>query len=228
MRIITIVRTLNEEKNIARFCLGYRWVDKIIVADGGSMDDTVSIANSFRNVEVHPFHQYIEGKEGLKRNPHGKHINYMINLAKEDGADWIIFDDCDCVPTEDLRLNAKTFFDTCEVYGHKAIFLYRLYIYHDNQYFPDMNKPGQSLWAWKANTKLKADETNPWQHMILNIPNERYNLEKPFCCLHYFCPDEETIQRKIEFYRRIAEIPEIVHPLRTGGVLETLPEWAHI
>ena len=88
MKIVATCRTLNEEKNIERFCMSYTWVDKVLIADGGSTDRTKEIANLFYNVEVRDFSERVE-RNGVWRNPHGKHINFLIDWAKEEGA-WIV------------------------------------------------------------------------------------------------------------------------------------------
>ncbi|GAH78398.1 unnamed protein product, partial [marine sediment metagenome] len=46
MKIMATTRTRNEEKNIARFVMSYQWADKVLIADGGSTDDTVKIAKN--------------------------------------------------------------------------------------------------------------------------------------------------------------------------------------
>ena len=224
MKIVVATRTRNEERNIVRFCLGYRWADKILIADGGSDDETISIASSFCNVEVRCFNERVE-RNGYWRNPHGKHINFLINWAKEENVDWVILDDADCFPTRDLRLNSRTLFDRAEASGAKAIFLHRLYIYLDKLYCPEMNKPGQSLWAWRLDSGIVADERNPWDHVILNVPKERYLLDHPNSCLHRYYPDEETIERKLKFYRESGQHPSMLHPLQTQGVMAELLEW---
>ena len=79
MRVIVLARTLNEERNIARFCRCYARADAILVADGGSTDRTVDIARQFENVEVRQFRErtlwslqnaFTEVyKDRFKRNP---------------------------------------------------------------------------------------------------------------------------------------------------------------
>ncbi len=59
MKIGVLVRTLNEAHRIGQFCEAYKLADRILVADGGSEDNTVSIAESFKNVEVKKFVEQI-------------------------------------------------------------------------------------------------------------------------------------------------------------------------
>lgn len=227
MKVVVTCRTRNEEKNIARFCECHSWADKIFIADGGSEDNTISIAKQFPNVEVRNFAEKIKRPTGIWRNPHGRHMNFMFQWAKNEGhAQWIIFDDCDCVPTKALQGSIRSFIDQATDENKRAIFLHRLYIYGQDRYFPKMNLPGQSLWAWKADCGIHAEEANPWAHVLLDIPPDRLILEQPYSCLHYFCPDEETVDKKLKFYRESFEIPEFQHPLQFGGQLAPLPDWA--
>jgi len=80
---VALVRTKNEERNIERFCFSYSLADAVLVADGGSTDNTIEIANSFHNVKVKHYKEKLIRNE-LWRNPHGKHINfYLIGLKKK-------------------------------------------------------------------------------------------------------------------------------------------------
>jgi glycosyltransferase involved in cell wall biosynthesis len=228
MRIIATTRTRNEERNIKRFCEVYsRFCNEVLIVDGGSEDDTVSLASEYQKVKTLEFNERVYGKNNLWRNPHGKHINTCIDWAKERGADWIIFDDCDDVPNLHLQRNAREIFKRCDVLGMDAVFGYRLYVYGTNLYFPEMNKPGQSLWAWNVRTNIRAMEDNPWGHeMTFPSAMKKFNLEIPHCLLHYFAPNEETIQKKLDFYIRSGQHPNLTHPLTTNGALESLPEFA--
>ena len=87
MKIITTTRVRNESKNIERFCKAYWWVDKILIADGGSEDNTLLLANQFPNVKTENFKVKIYGENNLWRNPHGRHMNFLFTWAKREGAD---------------------------------------------------------------------------------------------------------------------------------------------
>ncbi len=83
MKIYTILRTRNEAKNIERFihCYINAGVDKILIADGGSTDGTVALARGFYKVEVRDFPERVQGRNGLWRNPEGRHIQYLQDWA---------------------------------------------------------------------------------------------------------------------------------------------------
>src|SRR5690349_6931588 len=99
MKICVAVRVRDEERNIERFCANYAWADSILIADGGSQDKTKELALQYPNVKIRDFHEQVLMKHKMVRNPHGQHLNFLIDWAfAEDGADWIIMDDADCFP----------------------------------------------------------------------------------------------------------------------------------
>lgn len=224
-RIIAIVRTRNEARNIDRFCKAYWWADKVLVADGGSDDDTVSRAGEYYphvNVKTFPEKLY---RNGLWRNPHGKHYNFLIDWAISEGADWIVHDDCDCVPTVEMQKNARGILESLDSHVLSAL-IYRIYVYGNDQYFPKLNDAGHSLWGFRAG-HLRFSEDDPWTtSLVSDRPmKHKYEFERPNCNLHFFCPDEETTQAKLDFYRGIYEIPNAKHPLEYCGPLKSLEPW---
>lgn len=221
-KIVVTVRTKNEALNIERFCECYQWADSILVADGGSEDNTIDLALQFPNVKViqFPWKIVVNEKSELWRNPHGKHINLLIWAAKLEQADWIVFDDCDCVPNTVLQNDAR---DILAVSSYPAVFAYRVYIKGEDQYFPNANKPGQSIWAWRREVDIEAKDTD-MNHEIVGIPKEGTKLEFPYALLHYFYPSEEVMNKKLELYRSYN--PSVNHPSTFLGGLEKLPEWA--
>jgi len=220
MKVVVCVRTLQEENNIDRFCRSYDWADEILISDGGSTDKTIELARWYPNTKIHHFPDKIWHTDKIFSNPRGKHINYLIDWAHREKADWIIFDDCDCVPTLALRASAKSFMLNSEF---DMMFAYRMFVMGD-RYFPNMSRK-QSLWAWKSEVPVRADENRPTIHMI--IP-ERYieYLKEPLALLHYFYPDEETFKRKKAQYILTGEVLPDFNPKTQFGPLEALPEWA--
>lgn len=230
MKVIVTTRTLNEEQNIRTFIESNEWADEVLILDGGSDDDTVSIVNDYDYAFVRSFHERIELKKGYWRNPQGKHINACFDWAIERGADWMIFDDCDCFPNKTLRENARdVLLDTTA----DVVRVTRLYLWGYTHYFHKMSwnagdwTPG--MWAYRPRANLRAQEEDPLAHYIPIKDRDdlsKKNLMPPYCLLHRFCPDEETVNRKLKKYREGGQHPALLHPIQAGGAISELPEWA--
>lgn len=224
MKVVVAVRCYNEAKNIERFLRGYDFADAIVVSDGGSSDDSVSILKRNPKVQLHHFDQ-LQDINGELFNPDNPHINFVLNKAKECEPDWIIFDDMDDVPNRILREQAREILEHCQ---NAQVNVFRLYMWGETQYFPQMNNyfdPAfTSLWAWqpkKAN--IHADE-GVWHGTIVGLSKEHHNIEIPMCLLHRsWHPD--TIDAKVERYRRVGI--QTSHPFNFAGSPAPLPEWAH-
>lgn len=215
MKIVATVRAKNEEENIGRFCMSYQDIaDVILVADGGSEDRTVEIASAIPKVKVKTFPLRMEVKGGHWINPQGKHVNFLIDWALEEGADWIIFDDCDCVPNFLLKLQARYNFVKATEQDKPAIYLRRVYFWGEDQIFPRLHAPNTSIWAWQKDIPVRADESDPW-HLTMRVAGLRpdsMHLEFPHCLLHYSWPTPEAADAKIAFYRSSGVQPTATHP----------------
>lgn len=227
MKIVVIGRTKNEERNIRRFIEGYQdWVDEILIADGRSTDQTLDIIAEYPAVKMRPFTETFVAASGIIRNPQGKHVNFLIQWAIEREADWIIFDDVDCFPTQALQEQGRTIIEGSP---HNYIYFHRMYCYLEDQWFPSLNDAGHALWAWKAG-HLWADEQDPLRlsfSKTRKIPQgQRLKLDFPLAGLHCTWPTEEEIQRKMKFYKACWDT-HVPHPTESFGTLEKLPEWAH-
>lgn len=204
MKIIVICRTLNEERNIEQFCRCYQWADQIVIADAWSEDNTVSIALRFPNVWTYKFAPVVY-KNDTYRSPHGEHLNYLIDIAEDYGADWIIHDDCDCVPTKQLQDHGRHLIENCE---RDFIYAVRAYMYKDEGYASKMSRENNqwqpSLWAWRAHNGFLFSEDDPFVHTFDEPEKQNiWKLAPPMALLHYPWPDEQTIQRKVDFYTKI-------------------------
>ena len=230
MKIIATVRTRNEEANIARFCNAYQHVaDEILVADGGSTDGTVEIAERYWNVDVLHFEEQMDVKGGLSINPQGKHVNFLIREARERGADWIIFDDCDCVPNYILRRDVRTVIETAEGRGNLSVFTRRIFMWGEDFHFPLMHKPNTSMWAFHANKQnVRADEDDPWhlrmtwnsESGLHNLRPRALHLEPPYCLLHFTWQSEEATRAKLDWYHKSGVQPTALHPRKFAGEIE--------
>jgi len=220
MKIVSLVRTLNEERNIARFCMSYSWADKILVADGGSTDRTIEIAKTFPNVKVRPFHEYVWGDNSTWRNPEGKHINFLIDWAKEEKCDWMTLEDCDCFPTKELQRDARMLFDAAK---QSCIKLQRVYLYGKDLWF-SKNKTNIN-WAWKPETGIIVDETDPWGIVTLNVPETGFTLYPPYAVLHDFAPAPEVEQAKLDLYNKSGKMGKVPSLIEVFGELSPREDW---
>lgn len=228
-KIIVTVRTLNEEANIADFCRCYGWANVILVTDGGSTDETVQIAESLPRVKVRDVSHLQIPMAGTALGfvtPEPHQTNIGIKWAVEQGADWIIRDEADCWPNPALRLEARELLDAA---AEPSMFLYRLYLWGEERYFPRYNKAGQSLWAWRPDrVNIYFDESRPLANGLKGLPPvaQRLLLEQPYVCLHHFCPDQATVERKIQHYAAIGS--RWIHPLASiYAPPEPLPGWVY-
>jgi len=231
MKIVTIVRTRNEERNIGRFLWSYRDIaDEVLIADGGSEDRTLLIASRFSYAKVRMFDEKKEMKNDLWRNPEAEHLNFLVEWAEERGADWILMDDCDCVPN--VKLQSEIRKQLVQDPIRDFVYAVRLYVYKDDKHLSGLSmikkdEWATSLWGWKANLGLRFFNTDMAYRFEPEPKKEQITSVLPeYCLLHYAWPDDEEIKRKMDFYNLSGQIPDIRHPLEYGGELLPLPEWA--
>lgn len=237
MKIVATTRTKNEEENIERFCRAYidtGLADLVLIADGGSDDDTVAIAESVPSVKVGEYSGQIFGVSGSNwRNPHGEQMNYVFDWATEEGADWIIFDDCDCSPNYLLKEQGRSLLENSD---DRFAFAVRAYFWGKNQWFPGLSKDKDgewmtSLWAWRSGIGFRASEDDPWKHEFIKggifPPTDEHRLDifPPLALLHRPWPTEDKTEAKRAFYMDIGQHPNMLRPTEFGGPLEGLPEW---
>lgn len=234
MKTVVIVRTRDEERNIERFCSAYTWADKVLIADANSVDRTRELAKKFSNVEVRIFDNKKELQNGYSRNVHSDQINFLIDWAHEEQADWILFDDCDCWPNKILRESLPAILETTTF---DYVFAVRLYLYKDEGHFPRLAQPIKagvwetSLYGWRTTTGMRCLPDDDQCHQQFNFhpdKDKRENIMPPMCLLHNPWQDDEMIDKKLNFYRESGLIPGMLHPMEIGKrILEPLPEWAY-
>jgi len=239
-KIYVTVRVRNEQNRIESFCNAYKNADKILVADGGSEDNTIELAKSFPNVEVRHFTGRTQLEKGYWRNNDSDHANFLFEWAREENPDWILYDDCDCRPNRLLRENYRTLLEKC---AQNYVMAVRLYVWgKSGEHFPHMAKPGEgnvywepSLYGWRGNLDFRTVDVPPaytfrvGDHDIKSIQDEEGGalvLLPPYCLLHLSWEDEDFVTEKIKEYDESGLIPNMKHPLDFAGPLEDLPKWA--
>jgi len=190
--IVVCVRTRNEEHRIGKFCDAYKDADLILVADGGSEDSTVSIAESFSNVKILHYNKRVELKSGYWRNNDSDHANFLFRYAYELKPDWVIYDDCDIRPNYLLREHYRTILRETD---RDVVLAVRVYLWGTDEYFPKLSSPldepkGQgSLWAWRGSIDLWTIDVPPAYDFRLGkdkikdfrLDTNCLELQYPFC-----------------------------------------------
>jgi len=232
IKIGVIVRARDEELRVRQFCESYKDADKILIADGGSIDRTKEFAGEFSNVEIRDYLERTQMLNGLWRNNDSNHVNFLIEWANEYKFDWILWDDMDCRPNyracQDYR---KILEDATQDF----LTLKRLYLWGLDMHFPALAASGASIWGWRGTQDFWTIDVPPAYDFrvgdtkITNFGKQCNTLELdyPYCLLHFSWDDPERVKQKVNFYRRSGLIPNQVHPLRFAGRLESLPEFAH-
>ena len=234
--IVVVVRTRDEEHRIGQFCEAYKDADKILVADGGSEDNTVSIAKSYPNVEVRHYNKRVRLDKGYWRNNDSDHANFLFNWAYSLEPDWVIYDDCDIRPNYLLREQYRSILEGTD---KDVVLAVRIYLWGNKQYFPLLSSPlgevgGQgSLWAWRGDLDLWTVDVPPaYTFIVGNMDIKEFRtdtkcleLHYPLCLLHYSWDDPDKVEKKVHYYRESGFIPGMKHPLDMGGDLKPLEEW---
>src|SRR4030042_2469132 len=225
-KIICTCRVRNERYNIERFLRTYKWADKILILDGGSEDTTVEMASAYPKTEVRFYDNQIH-KDGKVFNPVMPMINFLLDWAEnEEHADWIIFDDADCVPNIIMQKTAREFMENCT---GDFILSNRVYVYGTTQYFEELSLEKQGwlggIWAWRGGLGMRTDNIDTI-HQTFSIKDlsNACAMQHPACRLHYFCQTEEDIQKKLDLYRTF-DRPDVIHPLSYGGELLPLKDY---
>jgi len=238
MKIAACCRAFNEHRHIEKFCQSYQSIaDVILIADGGSEDDTVAIAESIPKVKVKNYPVKVQCANGIERNPDGPHIQFLIDWAVEEGADWIIFQDTDMRPNKHLKENGRSLFKMMDSVQKDFLLITQVFLWQNEQYFPNMSRSGndwaQGLWAWRANIGLKIINKMPHfefsfdgvTSIDLNRLGREMRVQPPSCYLHFGWEDRAKTLEHAEYYRKSGLIPGMLDPLSIGGTLQPKETW---
>lgn len=235
--IVICVRTRDEEHRIAQFCEAYKDADLILVADGGSLDNTKEIAKTFPNVIIRDFTERVMLKRGYWRNNDSAHANFLFAWAREYNPDWIIYDDADCRPNYLLKKDYRKILSktNCDI-----VLVTRFFLWGLDKHLPYLAMPNKkdyepSLWAIRGNLDFWTVDVPPaYSFRIGNVhitdfhtDSKALDLFPPYALLHYSWDDPKRVEQKIKTYRESGLIPGQLHPLNYGSPIEDLPEWLH-
>jgi len=237
-KISVIVRTRDEEPRIGKFCESYKDADMILVADGGSIDRTKEIAAGYSNVLIRDFPGRTRLQGDYWRNNDSDHANFLFAWAREMGADWMIYHDCDCRPNYLLRESYRSILEDTKADVVMATFFY---LWGTDKHFPRLCKPGgedkfeNALWAWRGHLDLWTVDEPPAYYFrvggkrITEFRTDFHTAEiwPPYANMHFAWDTPERANQKVKVYRESGLIPGMLHPLDFGGQLEDLPEYLH-
>jgi hypothetical protein len=235
-RIIACVRTFNEAERIAKFCQAFQFCDAILVADGISEDNTFKIAMDQPKTKVREYPVKIKLKNGMYRNPDGGHLNFLWDWAREEGADWIISQDCDQRPNKFLKEQARQIMENTT---KNFILPVQIFLWKKTEYFPHLSKHGgygdwmHGIWAHRTNINLKVIDKMPHYEFTLDGKtsidpikmNDYEQVDPPCCYLHNGWETEEMTIKMVKYYRETGLIPLQNYPLHFGGKPEPILDW---
>ena len=234
MKIVATCRTFNEHKHIEQWCKSYsEFADILLVADGGSTDDTVELAKKYPKVQVRNYPVKVQLKDGSYRNPDGPHVQFLVDWATEIGGDWIVHQDCDQRPNFYLKYKVRRIMEEMQ---QDFLQVTQIFLWGKDKYFPLLSCPGgiwmQGLWAWRLSTNLKIIDKMPHymfsldgqEPIDINKTGRELNIQPPYCFMHYGWGSEAETWEHVNYYRNTGLIP-MVYPLDFAGSPAPLLDW---
>jgi glycosyltransferase involved in cell wall biosynthesis len=112
--LTAVILTYNEQENIERTLDAITWIQRVIVVDSFSSDDTLKIAKSYPNVTV------------VQRqfDDHTTQWNFGLDQA---GTEWVLSLDADYEVSSQLREEIARLAPENDVAGYAASFEYRIF-----------------------------------------------------------------------------------------------------
>ncbi len=227
MNVVVLCCTLNEERNIERYCEVYsRFADTVVICDGGSIDKTVTLAEGFDKVQVVHFEQQFSF-EGIPWNHKGKQHNFAYAAVMGHDPDWIITDECDSIPTVSLQREIRSLMKATSI---PVIGAMRMYVLGQDKFFAKMSLGG--FFGWAHEPKRVDASYGEEKHIGLRrkgfpLADTWSNINPPHALLHYGWPDDETVAFKTKRYRAVGSLPPSGNAIPSHiGTPENLPEWA--
>jgi glycosyltransferase involved in cell wall biosynthesis len=234
-KIIAAIRSYNEAERIEKCCQAFQFCDEIIIADGGSTDNTFKLAWDQPKTFVVSYPVKVQCKNGIYRNPDGPHLTFLWDLAREHGADWIISQDCDQRPNLYLKQQARQIMENTD---KDYIMPVQIFLWKKTQYFPHMSRHGgygdwmHGMWAHRTNTNLRVIDNMPHYYFTLD-GKTMYDfkdgaceyVDPPCCYMHHGWESDEMAIKMVKYYRESGLIPGQNHPLHMSGKPEPILEW---
>jgi glycosyltransferase involved in cell wall biosynthesis len=113
--ITPLILTFNEKENIGRTLSAIRWIDKVVIVDSFSSDETLKLAqDSHRNVRI------------LQREFDTHATQWNFGLGQID-TEWVLTLDADYEVSADLADEIKQLSPPEGVVGYQAVFEYRIF-----------------------------------------------------------------------------------------------------
>lgn len=236
MKIIASCRTRNEAKHIEQWCESYsEFADVLIIADGGSTDNTIELALKYPKVRVRNYPVEVTLKDGTKRNPDGPHIQFLVDWATKIRGNWIIHQDTDQRPNKFLKQDIRKILEETD---KDFLQVTQIYLWGKDQYFPKLSKWGdawsQGLWAWRLSARIKIIDRMPHyvfsfdgknQIDINDMPQRKLDIQPPYCFMHFGWDSQENALAHVEYYRKTGLIEHMQYPTVFGGELKPLESW---
>jgi glycosyltransferase involved in cell wall biosynthesis len=133
MLLSCLLRTYNEERWLPRILpLLLKLCDEIVVADGGSTDDTEAIAINYMAMGHNV--TWVDASDTIIcTDPHFNHAGKQLNIGlAECRGDWVYTQDVDIVPCERYDLHLRK---TLKATDHDALLMYGVHLIGDEHHY---------------------------------------------------------------------------------------------